>query len=516
MIKPEDFDLPSKFPDFRPGQFQLAARIASSPKYAYLLDAPTGIGKSLIAATVQRLMGDNAIYLCTTKQLQDQLLSDFPYARTLKGRNNYVCLKDPKAFPLVNADTCTDSNAYPCPYKNRCPYLITKREALESPLGVLNISYYLSEINYAGAFDNKKVVIIDEADCVEDQLMSFIELTITKRQLDRYSLTTPAKKTVHTAWIDWAKNCLEILTPIEKKLEEDSVNDAWGGVSYKVLRELKIVSRLVAKLGYFIREVDNTWVWYPSDYQWTFKPVWVAKYANHVLWDHMEKAVCMSATLLDAKQICSNIGITSKVGRFYDYTCIDSPFPPENRPVYFEPVADFTNKNIDNALPRITKKIEEILSKYPHDKGLIHTVSYDTQKYIMQNINTDRFMTHSIADRADVLDKFKVAQGPKVLLSPSMDRGIDLPGDQCRFVVIAKVPYPYLGDPQISKRIHGAYDGNNWYAHKTISKIIQMAGRGVRSVDDYADTFIIDSQFDRLYREHTRLFLPWFKKAIVR
>ena len=139
MIKPVDLSLPDKFTEFRGGQLETSARIAGSGKYAFLLDAPTGIGKSLIAATVQRLLAKNVVYLTSTKQLQDQILHDFPYARTMKGRSNYPCAKYPRMFPEISAEECTDSKSNPCEVKDQCKYIRAKNMALHSPLAVLNI-----------------------------------------------------------------------------------------------------------------------------------------------------------------------------------------------------------------------------------------------------------------------------------------------------------------------------------------------------------------------------------------
>ena len=223
----------------------------------------------------------------------------------------------------------------------------------------------------------------------------------------------------------------------------------------------------------------------------------------------------MSATILDPKQICVNTGITLCSGRTYEYRELTSPFPKENRPVYFEPCANVINKEMELALPKLARGITEILSNHPDERILIHTVSYRIRDYIRKNVATDRFITHTTADRAAVLEKFKSSSKPLVLLTPSMDRGVDLPDDACRVVVIAKVPYPDLTDPQIGRRLHASKDGNSWYAHRTVSTIIQMSGRGVRSATDYATTYILDAQFERIYREYKYLFPAWFREAVV-
>lgn len=515
MLTPADLDLPAKFKEFRPGQLQLSAKIATSAKYAYLLDAPTGVGKSLIAATTQRLFGSYLTYVCVTKQLQDQILADFPYARTIKGRNNYICLKYPRMYPTVSADECTHTEDNPCPHINRCPYLVAKEEALHAPLAVLNTAYFLSEANYAGQFKGRKFLVLDEFDTIEDQLMSFIELRITKKQLDRHSLSVPRYKTKFESWVEWARVAAASLRPRLDQLERDAAAADWGGVDWRVLRERKQVERLLAKLNYFVREVDVTWVWYPGEDNWAFKPVWVSKYANPVLWDHTDRVLGMSATILDPRQMSANTGLVSKVGRTYDYIQMPSPFPKENRPVYYEPAANVINKEMDVALPRLAAAVQRILDRHPNDKILLHTVSYKVRDFLQRNVSTGRFLSHTTADRAQVLEVFKKSPDPLVLVSPSMDRGVDLPYDECRVVIIAKVPYPDLGDPQVNKRVHASKDGSHWYAHRTVSSIVQMAGRGVRAMDDFAATYILDSQFERLYNQYRTLFPGWFAEAII-
>ena len=42
-----------------------------------------------------------------------------------------------------------------------------------------------------------------------------------------------------------------------------------------------------------------------------------------------------------------------------------------------------------------------------------------------------------------------------------------------------------------------------------------MTGRGMRSVDDYCDTYILDSQFMSIYRKNGNLLPKWWKDAIV-
>ncbi len=514
MITPADLELPGKFGSWRPGQFETIVKIAASTNFAYLLDAPTGSGKSLIAAGVQRVLGKNITYLTTTKQLQDQLLKDFPYAKTLKGRTNYPCLNHSNMFPDISADDCTHTDEKQCDRRSECPYTLAKRAALSAPIAVLNTAYFLSEANYVGSFSGAGLLVVDEFDTMEDQLMSFVKVVITARQLANLKVQPPQFKTKFESWITWGRSTLIELRPKLRQLERDTEESTWKTEDVRALREKRMLKRLIGKLEFFVREVDNTWVWYPQESMWTFQPVWVAKYANNVLWQHAKKVLGMSATILDAKQVSSNIGLLSQE-RQYTYKTLPSPFPKENRPVYFQPCANVVAKQMDFALVRLTKAITAIIDKHPDDKILIHTVSYKVKSHLMSNIKNDRLITHGIKDRATVLSKFKESPRPLVLLSPSMDRGVDLPKDECRVVVIAKIPYADLGDNQVSRRVFGSKDGNKWYAHKTISTIVQMAGRGVRSADDYAITYILDEQFRKLYTQNRAMFPAWFREAVV-
>ena len=72
---------------------------------------------------------------------------------------------------------------------------------------------------------------------------------------------------------------------------------------------------------------------------------------------------------------------------------------------------------------------------------------------VKKNIRSSRLLIHSSENRDKVLDKHQRDRRPTVLLSPSMAEGVDLSNDLSRFQIVCKVPYPYLGDKLIRKRI---------------------------------------------------------------
>ena len=56
----------------------------------------------------------------------------------------------------------------------------------------------------------------------------------------------------------------------------------------------------------------------------------------------------------------------------------------------------------------------------------------------------------------------------------------------------------------------------NWYPLQTAKLIVQAAGRSIRSVDDVAITYILDSDWDRFFRNNSHMFPSTFKEALVK
>ena len=120
-------------------------------------------------------------------------------------------------------------------------------------------------------------------------------------------------------------------------------------------------------------------------------------------------------------------------------------------------------------------------------------------------------------ERQRALDGFTRAgdeNGKRVLVAPSLDRGVDLPGELCDAVIVAKLPYPSLGDKQVAARLY-ENGGRVWYAVQVARSLLQMTGRGVRSEDDQCDTYILDKEFETWWRSSGRDLMPrWWKEAL--
>ena len=198
---------------------------------------------------------------------------------------------------------------------------------------------------------------------------------------------------------------------------------------------------------------------------------------------------------------------------------VPSTFDPSRRPIYVHPIAEMTRKNEAHARPLICQAVQKVVTKHPDDKILIHTVSYALNKFIEDQLRQSdelfRLVTYNTAsEKQRAIDRY-LATERAVFLAPSLDRGIDLPGDDCRVIVVCKVPFPSLGDKQVSARMHSK-GGQSWYAVKTIRSLVQMTGRGMRSADDYCESYILDKMFlESIWRRHKNLLPKWWADALV-
>lgn len=92
-----------------------------------------------------------------------------------------------------------------------------------------------------------------------------------------------------------------------------------------------------------------------------------------------------------------------------------------------------------------------------------------------------------------------------------MAEGVDLRDDISRFQILCKVPYPYLGDKLIRKRMN---KWKWWYALQTAKLIVQSVGRSIRSKDDFAVTYMLDGDWERFYARNQDSFPDDFRRAL--
>ena len=418
-----------------------------------------------------------------------------------------------------------------------CPYEEAKDEAIYAKLAIINSTYFLTEANYVGRFGPQFVsdtpvgwshpfIIIDEADVLEDELMRFVEWNLSARMMSQLGIDWPEKKTVAESWIDWAVNEAgpKLKTEVGRLRGEAAELRNMGASTdrlVKVLKRLKTVTGLESQLEEIAGTLGEGWVYTgyerpESKYAGvTFKPIRVNEFGQDTIWRHGERFLLMSATVISPEQMAEDLGLEDHE---WAAVWVESGFPVENRPVYVRPRARMTAKTKDESYPKMVDAIQQVLDAHPNERTLIHTVSYALTDHLESNLVRQNYgrpilSYTSSAARAFALQRYQEQQGA-VLLAPSFERGVDLPDDLGRVVIIAKVPYPYLGDKQVSKRLYTS-GGQRWYTMQTIRSIVQMSGRAMRHEEDSCAIYILDSMFMKLWKESRHLFPQWWKNAIV-
>lgn len=507
------------FPTYRTGQKEAleAARdaFASGTRFV-IIEAPTGSGKSAIAVALAQEA--KASFIVTAqKVLQDQYIRDFPYVSLMKGRANYDCLVAP-----------THAAAAPCvvgkrfPECEACPYFTAKDEAIAADVTTMNYAYLLAELNYGGGFSRRDLLVLDEAHNIENQLMNFVKAEISEAQLQRagVNLTIPPQLSDDVLF-DFADEAVHELSRRVYTLttEVEAIRDTRNPAAIEKLRMLQGLENTKRNLTVMLDSLaagESEWVHHVSIDRsgrvLTFKPVDVAAFAEHSLFRFGKQVLMLSGTILDVPSFCQSLGLNpSEV----TYIAVPSSFPPENRPIHLRPVAKLNRFHLQKNLPILLEEIVRIARDHPDEKGIIHTHTYKISSYIQQHAPRDvrtRFVTHDNAgERDSAVARHSSSNEPTILLTPSMTEGLDFAGDLARWQILCKVPYPFLGDPQIERRTKR---DQGWYEWLTSLAIVQAYGRAVRSEDDYATTYLLDSDFPRFLRRVRNRLPSWFTEAL--
>jgi len=518
----------------------------SGKKYV-LLEMGTGTGKSATGITIARYMEAHApsiknedgmpltgAYVITTQKiLQEQYMSDFgPQSgkgllRTIKSSSNYKC-------KFYTDQTCAESKRllsklgkqlngtdFQKQCKNECLYSLEKQEFIDSPVSITNFSYFLAETTYAGKLEPRAMLVVDECHNTETELGKFVEVTFSEKfARDALKCKIP-KLDSQQAVFDWVsttyrKSVNKYVKELEKNLVKLS-DDIQGYGDYS--KQYEMLEKHIGKIDQFVEVYkEDNWVMnisYPQEgnkrgaRKFEFKPIDVSPYSEKVFFRNGARILMMSATVVDKEVFCSSIGIKPDD---VAYLRIPSPFPVANRPIHYVPAGSMSKDNIDKTLPVMVEAVKMLLEKHPNDKGIIHSANYKVAKFLQENLKSNRILVHDSSNRDQVLKKHLETPEPTVLLSPSMMEGVDLADDASRFQILCKVPFPYLGDLVVKKRMER---NKMWYPYMTAKSIIQSFGRSIRNEKDHAISYILDADWDRFYLRNNKMFPEEFRQSFT-
>lgn len=497
-----------------------------------LLNLPTGVGKSYFAIMFmnwyRNFVNSHANFdiITNSKILQKQYIKDTPNIKNWEGRANYQC--DPldsdcsKGFEIckVIGPHCG----------SECPYEIAKESWKRAEIGLTNFHLFNTVALYVKTIyqDRKSnVLIIDEAHDFESVFCDFISVDLCAKSLKKYGFDLKTveeydQKFSRIKTIDHFVGFLKngFISEVEelKKMFDEKIKNSTPKQRQEYSKYSEHCSGQILKFKYLVDEytkTPNNWVLditKPKDKMYTVlleaKPVWGHQYIKEQIFDKYDHIILMSGSILNRVMFSYINGLSPDETTYFE---IPSPFPVKNRPIYYLKCGKMTMDQKEDSFKNQLVYIQKILNKYKDKKGIIHCGTYEFSEWLQENLFDKRLIFHTPDNREEMLAKHLSSDKPTVIVSPSMVSGVDLKDDLSRFQIIMKIPFPYLGSNKIKQR---QKTNKEWYTWKTIVDLIQAYGRSIRSEDDHADTFILDSSLSDLLKYNGHLIPRWVTNSI--
>jgi ATP-dependent DNA helicase DinG len=408
-----------------------------------------------------------------------------------------------------------------------CSYYDQLNKGIVASHTIFNYANFLifQRFQTSNVLREKELLVLDEGHLIEERMISYVGVTIERWRLQRYMHTAPIEYTklhfsssIKDGWLPFLSGLYDAL----KELIE----------SGRLQREIRIEAKeYLQKLEFTISEIDlDPGNWIVSNIERddkhdpnsriksiSFKPLDISRYCQR-MFTQCNNTLIMSATILDADAFCKSVGLERSKVKFIQ---ADSDFPVENRPVYNLSITklNMASMSMEKTQRQIANGIDQIMNAHKEDKGIIHVMSYPQVNFIRKYLSRENNHRLIATDQENMSGEEAMAKHtspsndkPTVLISPALHLGIDLKDDLSRFQIVVKVPYGDLGDRWIKAKLD---KDQAWYNWKTALTFVQACGRSIRSKDDYAVTYLLDSLFERFIDEYKSKLPGWFRDAIM-
>ncbi len=501
---PED----SKFKNWYPGQYSLLEKALDW----YYSDARflgevvgTGGGKSAGALLLHKLTGARTAILTASIGLQQQYMRDAGELGgvLVMGQRNFDCALDPS----IKADEGPCHDGIPCELKDQCLYRIQLRRAMDSDLVITNYAYWLAQCNFSSGLGDFDLLCCDEAHQAGafSAMENYLTIFLARLDVQPFGVNFPESADQWENWRTWA----DVSTPIAEeqvsRMEAELKQyKSSGSVPSRISRAYRTAKSLVAKLER-LSSMSEDWVIQRTYHGYRFVPKWVDAYSGHLFQD-VPKVVLMSAIL--SHKSCDYLGVPKNGQR--SWIEMGSQFPPENTPIWHIPTARINYRTDDSGTTMWAARIDQIIQRRLDRKGIIFTVSYERARLLMSRSRfRDIMVMHNTSDVVQVIEKFKQAKSPLVLLSPSVTTGYDFPANlyNIKYLIVGKIPYPDTNNP-VTKARHE--DDKEWSSYLAMETLIQECGRATRSSADRCEVLLLDDNARWFLYSHKSFAPKWF------
>ena len=505
------------------------------------IEAPTGSGKSFITFFISEIMNKlrkDGYILTSDISLQNQYTYDSKrykfYRPDVKGVDNYLCTENGKPY---SQGSCKQRHLDTMRQKRlkcyeSCPYIKARTLASESDTCILNYNYFLLMHNYVrknigefAPFKIREFTIYDEAHKIIDIVQDLYAPVLSKSiydTIETFEYELSKNEHILGTTHKFSKKFYDIFTGLRLSQDkrftmslfkelydllnwykteikgplEDWISDEFDRENFKVFDSLyllefvKIIDDFYCKIEDYIDLIEHTGL----------DTMFINNQEEFSKYNFINEHFLIKKNLLDNSKL--NLFMSATLGeefplmmgcKDYVYKSIDSDFNFDKSPIYVYKNFYVNYSNREYLFPQMLEELDNIISKeHLSERGLIHTASYINTKYIKDNsIHKNRLINYENSTEKELaIDTMKKANF--ILMGPSLIEGIDLKDDWSRFQVIFKIPYPSLADRFVKYKFE---KNRTWYNWATKIKIQQSIGRSIRHKDDFAVSYILDSNF---------------------
>jgi Rad3-related DNA helicase len=514
-----DIDIEKYFPypAFQPGQKECITEVLSKFEdgcRVIEIDGPTASGKSAILYTLGLILTNEyylprIIYTTPLVQLVNQLQDNIAFNKlaTLKGKANYDCL-----LTYEHCDTCpypTFGDAMKSPTRRiceKCPYQKDRAKVKNSPFAATTLARYLADPNMQLETSG---LVIDESAKLEKPL------------LERAALELPPEVDIE----DLGNSVNVYNYRLQEELSENqakyaSAYETWSLEGYPqskgrhgkhpllidITKYRRIENALMSKidranvlLGYLAREEP-----YMVDNERKFR-IFNAYGEFSKLTSNMNIVILASGT-----------PATGFLTKTYAKVKIAHPINVSRRTCYEYPVGSMNYQERKATIPKMASVLDKLHHKY-NKHTIVHCGAYAIAAGLYDNLGrslrNETILQDDPKNRAGALKEWMdLDRG--MFLSIEFVEGIDLKGPEYPMNIIAKIPFENFTDPFVKRR--NEIDGWARYNSHAAISVMQAAGRCTRSLDDYSETYILDSTWQGTFARNKSLFQDWFKASLKR
>jgi len=429
-----------------------------------------------------------------------------------------------------------------------CPYEFSLDLALWSDVIICDYNYAFDPQVYLRRFfsdGGDYIFLIDEAHNLTDRAREMYSAQISKKAilsakkaLGKHKTKTLTK--INKLLLEKRKECEEtegskVLVEKEPFYELVSLLEIFAFEFSKWLADNPEPDKELLQVYFDILAYLNIAQLYDERYMMLYEAAYdgdlIAKQfcadPSYMLSTHFETgrtAVLFSATLTPAKYFIDVLGgdMDSK------YISLLSPFPQENmllliadnistkykdRDASYEQIADLIHETVEG-------KTGNYIAYFPSYKYLHEVHSIYCEKYShIKTVRQEQGMGES--ERDEFLELFERSGETMVafcVLGGVFAEGIDLFGDKLIGTIIIGVGLPQLNTELDVVREHYDENGKGYdfaYRFPGMNKVLQAAGRVIRSGEDRGVVVLVDTRFAT--RQYTELYPPhWTNRKTVR